>query len=113
MRYCLALDLLDDPELIAEYERRHRAVWPQVLAHIREAGVTGMSIWRLGTRLCMIMDTVPGFSFERMNALAADNPRVQEWEASMWDFQAPTPWTQPGTKWTQMTKIFDLGETDA
>ena len=38
-RYCLLLDLRDDPELIAEYERQHAAVWPEVIAHLREAGV--------------------------------------------------------------------------
>ena len=27
-RYCLALDLKDDPALIAEYKRYHEAGWP-------------------------------------------------------------------------------------
>jgi L-rhamnose mutarotase len=26
----------------------------------------------------------------------------------MWQFQAPTPWTPAGQKWTPMTRIFDL-----
>ena len=30
-RYCLALDLIDDPRLIAEYEQYHRQVWPEIL----------------------------------------------------------------------------------
>lgn len=29
-RYVLALDLVDDPTLIAEYEKHHKAVWPGV-----------------------------------------------------------------------------------
>jgi len=28
MRYCLALDLVDNQQLIEEYERHHRDVWP-------------------------------------------------------------------------------------
>ena len=51
MRHCLALDLKDDPALIAEYELQHREVWPEVLAHLRAQGVRELEIFRLGTRL--------------------------------------------------------------
>ena len=64
IRQCLALDLKDDPALIAEYERLHQQIWPQISAHLREHGVLDMQIWRLGTRLFMVMDTGPGFSAE-------------------------------------------------
>ena len=30
MEHVLALDLKNDPALIAQYEARHRAVWPEV-----------------------------------------------------------------------------------
>ena len=56
-RQCLALDLKDDPALIAEYERLHQNIWPQISAHLRGHGVLDMQIWRLGTRLFMVMDT--------------------------------------------------------
>ena len=29
-KFCLALDLIDDPELIAEYEKYHHNVWSEV-----------------------------------------------------------------------------------
>ena len=57
MRQCLALDLRDDPGLIARYEAHHRAVWPEVLAHLRAHGVRELEIFRLGTRLVMLMET--------------------------------------------------------
>ena len=57
MRYALALDLHDDVQLIEEYERFHRAVWPEVIVHLRQHGVLGMEIYRLGTRLFMVLDT--------------------------------------------------------
>src|SRR5687768_401314 len=57
MRHCLALDLHDDPNLIAQYEAHHRDVWPEVLAHLRAHGVRELEIFRLGTRLVMMMDT--------------------------------------------------------
>ena len=30
MRYCLALDLQDDVDLIARYEEHHRRIWPEI-----------------------------------------------------------------------------------
>ena len=112
MRHCLALDLKDNPALIAEYERHHRAVWPEVLAHLRGHGVRELEIFRLGTRLVMLMDTDDAvFDPAAMAAAERDDPRIAQWEALMWRFQAPTPWTPDGAKWTPMPPIFQL--TDA
>ena len=113
MRHCLALDLKDDPALIAEYEAHHRAVWPEVLAHLRAHGVVGLEIFRLGTRMVMLMDTDDAlFDPERMAAAQCDDPRIAEWEALMWRFQAPTPWTPDGAKWTPMHSIFRMPAAD-
>jgi len=112
LRQCLALDLHDDPQLIAEYEAQHRAVWPEVRAHLREHGVIALDIYRLGTRLVMILETNDAaFDAERMAQAERENPRIREWEALMWQFQKPTPWTPAGTKWTPMPQIFSFGET--
>ncbi|MDB6012254.1 MAG: hypothetical protein JWL65_4504 [Gammaproteobacteria bacterium] len=109
MRYCLALDLKADPDLIQLYEAFHRDVWPEVLEHLREQGVIAMEIFRLGTRLVMIMETDDArFDPERMAAAEKANPRIREWETLMGTLQAPTPWTPAGKKWTPMTGIFDL-----
>lgn len=64
IRYCLTLDLKDDPMLIAEYEAHHQAVWPEILASITGAGIIGMTIYRHDVRLFMIMETMDDFSFE-------------------------------------------------
>ena len=107
-RYCLTLDLKDDPALIAEYEAFHRAVWPDILESIRSAGITAMEIYRFGNRLFMIMETTDGFSFEQKAAMDAANPKVQEWEELMWRFQQPLPDAQAGEKWMVMERIFEL-----
>ncbi len=113
MRRCLLLDLRDDPALIADYEAQHRAVWPQVLAHLREQGVVGMQIYRLGTRLCMVMETDDArFDAGRMAQVSAADPVVQAWEALMWKFQAPTPWTPAGEKWVEAALIFELPDVN-
>lgn len=109
MRHCLMLDLKDDPALIAEYEAHHRAIWPEVREHLQRQGVTGMEIFRLGTRLCMVMETDDAvFDADRMAQAEAGDARLQAWEALMWRFQAPTPWTPEGRKWVPATRIFDL-----
>jgi L-rhamnose mutarotase len=111
MRHCLALDLKDDPALIAEYERHHRDVWPEVLAHLRGHGVRELEIFRLGTRLVMLMDTDDAvFDANGMAAAERDDPRIAEWEALMWRFQQATPWTPEGAKWTSMQSIFRLSD---
>jgi L-rhamnose mutarotase len=110
-RYCLTLDLKNDPQLIAEYEAQHRAVWPEVMASIKDAGIVSMEIYRFGNRLCMVMETEDGFSFEAKAAADAHNEKVQAWESLMWKFQQPLPGVPEGTKWVLMEKIFDLNRS--
>jgi L-rhamnose mutarotase len=109
-RYCLALDLIDDPALIAEYEHWHQAenTWPEIKKSISGSGITSMEIYRTGNRLFMIMETDDSFSFERKGAMDAGNAKVQEWEQLMWRFQQPLPWAKPGEKWVLMNRIFQL-----
>ena len=108
MRYCLALDLKDDPALIAEYERHHERIWPEIDASIRQSGITDMEIYRVGNRLFMLMETDESFSFDDKAAADVANPKVQEWEELMWRYQQALPMAKPGEKWLLMGRIFRL-----
>ncbi|WP_064197208.1 MULTISPECIES: L-rhamnose mutarotase [Emticicia] len=107
-RYTLALDLVDDSQLIAEYEAYHKKIWDEIAKSITDAGITEMEIYRVGNRLFMIMDTTDDFSFEKKSAMDADNPKVQEWEALMWKYQQALPMAKTGEKWILMERIFKL-----
>jgi L-rhamnose mutarotase len=107
-QYCLALDLKDDPQLIAEYEAYHKAVWPEILESIRDSGITRLDIYRVYNRLFMILEANESFSFEAKAAADAANPIVQEWETLMWNYQQALSGAKPGEKWVLMQKIFSL-----
>lgn len=108
MRYTFALDLKNDPALIAEYERYHQKIWPEIEASIRESGITNMEIYRVENRLFMIMETDETFSFAQKSLADAINPIVQEWEELMWKYQQPLPTAKHGEKWMLMERIFVL-----
>lgn len=107
-RYCFALDLIDDPELIAVYEEWHKQIWPEIHDSITSQGIEQMEIYRVSNRLFMIMDVNDGFSFEAKAKADAENPKVQEWETLMWNFQQALPFSKPGEKWVLMNRIFSL-----
>lgn len=106
-RLCFALDLVDEPEKIAEYERFHRpgGVWPQIVDDIRAQGIEGMEIWRSGDRMVMIATVADDYPRAR-----AVPPEHDAWETLMWGFQKALPHAAPGQKWVPMDRIFDLAE---
>lgn len=107
-RYCLTLDLKNDPALIAEYKRYHEKIWPEITQSIKSAGIEDMEIYLLGTRMFMIMKVNEQFSFEAKAKSDSENPKVREWEELMWKFQQPLLGSKPGEKWLLMEKIFEL-----
>ncbi|KAA3633296.1 MAG: L-rhamnose mutarotase [Bacteroidetes bacterium] len=107
-KYCWALDLKDDENLIQEYRAYHQAVWPEIITSIKDAGIEELEIYAVGNRLFMIMMVNETFSFERKSAMDAANPMVQEWETLMWKYQQALPVAREGEKWVLMEKIFQL-----
>lgn len=107
-RFALALDLKDDPKLIKEYEDYHQKIWPEIVESIKSAGVQEMEIYRINNRLFMLMEVDDSFSFEAKAKADAQNPKVQEWEKLMWNYQKALPTAKPGEKWVLMDKIFSL-----
>lgn len=107
-RLCLTLDLKNDSKLIAEYRRYHEKIWPEITKSIKDSGIQDMEIYLLGTRMFMIMEVSEDFSFDAKAQADRNNPKVQEWETLMWNFQQALPQAMPGEKWMVMERIFSL-----
>ncbi|CAH0996829.1 L-fucose mutarotase [Emticicia aquatica] len=107
-RFTLALDLVDNPTLIAEYEKYHEKIWDEITKSILDSGIIDMEIYRIGNRLFMIMETEDDFSFDKKSEMDGSNQKVQEWENLMWKYQQALPMAQPGEKWLLMNRIFKL-----
>ena len=111
-RFCQTLDLKDNPELIAEYRRRHShgEAWSEIMEGIREVGILEMEIYLVETRLFMIVETPVDFDWDSAMERLAKLPRQQEWEDYMSEFQQAPPGASSDEKWRMMDRIFHLYE---
>lgn len=109
-RYCYALDLVNDTNLMDEYKDYHKKIWPEVAANIKQRGIIEMEIWQVENHLFMIVETADNFDAEQAAKLARQSVRNQEWEKLMDKFQQPLPSAKEGEKWVDMEKIFDLAK---
>ena len=111
-RYCLTLDLVDDPELIQLYKKYHspEGIWPEIPQGIKSVGITRMDIYLLGTRLFMILEMPESVDRDEAMAKLATLPRQDEWEATVGKCQLCDPNATSSGKWQLMEQIFTLPE---
>ncbi len=107
-RYCLALDLINNKDLISEYINYHKKVWPEIIQSIKNSGINSMEIYNISDRLFMIAEVSDDFSFEAKDKSDKNNPKVQEWENLMWKYQKALPIAKKGEKWVLMNSIFKI-----
>jgi L-rhamnose mutarotase len=109
-RYCKTLLLEDDPQLISEYRKVHLPgnTWPEITQGMIDVGILDMEIYIMGTRLFMIMDTIPEFDHDRDMATLASKPRQSEWEAFVSRFQKTSAEATADEKWQLMERIYKL-----
>lgn len=111
-RFCFALDLRENPELIERYKWWHRPGGPPaaVTRSLLAADIRELEIWLCGSRLFMLLEAGPGYDPAAKAARDAQDPDVRAWEQLMWEFQQPLPWAASGTKWLAAERIYALSE---
>ncbi len=110
IRYCLTLDLKNDPDLIRQYKYWHeeKNIWPEIPRGIREAGLTEMEIYLRGTRMFMIAETPDDVDFDAAMTKMTTLARQKEWTAFVAQFQQSLPDAMPDKKWMPMERVFKL-----
>ncbi len=111
--FALTINLVDDPDKIAQYKEYHRNVWPEVIELLQSVGIRDMKIFLLGRRMFMLMQADDAFQPERDFArLEASSTRYNEWQRTMDQFQERVPEAQPEEHWAAMEKVFDFADYD-
>lgn len=111
-RFCFALDLEEEPELIERYKWWHRPGGPPaaVTRSLRAADIREVEIWVCGSRLFMLLEAGPHYDPAAKSAQDARDPDVVAWEQLMWTLQKPLPGAAPGEKWVAAERIYALSE---
>lgn len=91
------------PTAIEGYERDHQKVWPELLAKLKEVGISDYSIFRRGQDLFLVMQ-VPDFD-AAWRALEND-PVNLRWQQEMSKYFEPVPDLQPGERLAVMKEVF-------
>ena len=107
--YAMALDLIDDPEVIEEYKEHHRHVWPEVKQGLEKIGISEMKIFLTGCRLFMFLRAEDEFDLEKDFQRYTDtSPRARMWDDLMRNFQQKIPSAKTGDWWVPMEEVFNL-----
>ena len=93
------------PESLAAYKKYHAAVWPEVLAMIRNCNIRNYSIY-LKDDLLFGYFEYHGADYAADMAKMAADPKTQEWWAIMMPMQKPLETRAAGEWWATMEEVF-------
>jgi len=100
-----AFQLRIKPDAIEEYEREHRRVWPELLAKLKEVGISDYSIFRRGQELVLVLRVD---EFEKAWDELDRDPVNQRWQVFMSRLFEPVPGIQEGERFAMMKEVFYL-----
>ena len=99
----VAFKLRIKKDAIEEYQRDHRAVWPELLAKLKEAGICDYSIFRRDQDLILVMRVA---DFEAAWQQLADDPVNLRWQEKMAKYFEPVPDLKPGERLAMLSEVF-------
>jgi L-rhamnose mutarotase len=101
----VAFRLRIKPGAIEGYERAHGNVWPELLAKLKEVGISDYSIFRRGQDLFLVMRVL---DFEAAWRKLENDPVNLRWQQEMAQYFEPVPDLQPGERFAMMKEVFYL-----
>ena len=93
------------PDAIEEYEREHKRVWPELLAKLKEVGISDYSIFRRGQDLMLVLRVD---DFDKACDELDRDPVNQRWQVFMSRLFEPVPGRQEGERFAMMKEVFYL-----
>jgi len=102
-RYAFKLRI--KPEAIEEYDRAHQRVWPELLAKLKDVGISDYSIFRRGQELVLSLRVD---DFERAWDELERDPVNLRWQQNMSRLFEPVPDKRPGERFAMMQEVFYL-----
>lgn len=104
----IAFQLRIKADKIAEYDRAHQNVWPELLAEMERFGVHEYSIFRRGQQLFLYMRVA---DFEKLLDQLASSEVNQRWQKAMVPLFEPVPGIKPGETFAMMQEVFYMRGT--
>ena len=101
----VAFQLRLRPGTIEDYEQAHQQVWPELLAKLKEVGISNYSIFRRGLDLFLVMNVA---DFERAWEVLDKDPTNLRWQEQMRRFFEPISGLAPGERFAIMKEVFYL-----
>jgi L-rhamnose mutarotase len=102
-RYAFHLRIKADK--IEEYEREHTRVWPELLAKLKEVGISDYSIFRRGQELTLVLRVD---DFEKAWDELDRDPANQRWQQFMAPLFEEVPDKQSGERFAMLKEVFYL-----
>jgi len=102
-RYAFKLRI--KPDAADEYDREHQRVWPELLAKLKEVGISDYSIFRRGQELVLCLRAE---NFEKAWGELDRDPVNQRWQEFMGRLFEAVPDKQPGERFAMMEEVFYL-----
>jgi L-rhamnose mutarotase len=93
------------PEKFEEYKKLHAAVWPGILAMIKQCNIQNYSIYHKDGYLFSYFEYI-GTDFEKDMACMAADPLTQKWWAVCMPCQEPLATRKEGEWWANMEEVF-------
>lgn len=105
-RYCYLLQVR--PEMLAEYRRRHQAVWPEMLAALMQTGWHNYSLFARSDGLLVgYLETDDLAAAQKAMAATEVNTR---WQAEMKNFFTGLNGRGPDEGFELLSEVFNLEE---